>query len=235
MKKMKGVWLLAAFWIFLQAAACDTTESTNVKTSGIWAQFLVEPGPEPGQVACLAVLRVGGSLGTVVDLANGEHLSCNGVEMVEYYDPITNLHWSRALVDEAADGTYEIVFHRTDEDVSTVLVMPARPTVLSVGPDGDALLFGVDNEVTWDASDPGDEVSLKVTGDCLDAFSASGLDDDGEDVIAKEEIQPSQESCLATVEVDRVVYGEVAPEFQGGMASAENWDATTVRAMYPTP
>ncbi len=231
----KAVWFLGAACLFWQAGACETTESTNVKTSGIWARLLVKPGPEPGQVVCLAILRVGGSLGTVVDLTDGEYLSCNGMPMTEYYDPITNLHWSRAVVEESADGTYEIVFHRTDEEVSTLLVMPARPTILSVGPDGDALLFGVDNPVTWDASDPGDEVTLSVSGDCLDAFSASGLEDDGEEVIASEEIQPSQESCLATVEVDRVLYGEVAPEFQGGIASGENWDATTVQAMYPLP
>ena len=217
--------------------SCSVTESPNVETSGIWANFLLRQADEPGKLVCLGVLRVGGPTGTIVDLSGGEYLSCDGVRMTEYYEAVTNFHWSRAVVDETPDGRHEIVFHRQDEVVVTRLQMPAVPVILSVGPEGTALRCGVPNPIEWEASAPADEVDISIEADCLEPIRVTGTEDDGEYVLQAEEVvnNGQSESCDATVRVTRTARQDVNPAFQGGHASAESWDATQVPATAPLP
>jgi hypothetical protein len=96
--------------------ACSTTESENIKTSGIWVHYKIVENTD-GDIYAYAVLRVGGSTGTMVDLVGDDSVECNEVKLTEYVELITGYRWNRAEVsydgdpltitwDNSTPGTY---------------------------------------------------------------------------------------------------------------------------------
>ncbi|MDA3862786.1 MAG: hypothetical protein PF689_02850 [Deltaproteobacteria bacterium] len=77
--------------------ACSTTESENIKTSGIWVHYKIVENTD-GDIYAYAVLRVGGSTGTMVDLVGDDSVECNEVKLTEYVELITGYRWNRAEV-----------------------------------------------------------------------------------------------------------------------------------------
>ncbi len=221
-----GLWLVAG---------CETTDSENVKTSGIWAKFQVDDNGD-GTVTAWALLRVGGPTGTVVDLSGGEHVQCNGAALTEYFDPITNLHWSRGVIPAAADGLYDFDFVRTDETVSTEITAADPPLIDQVG-HGDSWWLGSDEDITWDVTMPGDKVDIDIHGDCIEDVSYLDVDDSGIFTVPAEDMVLSGQDdvCDLTVEVTRYVGHDVNPAFQGGEAWATAADAVTVTFTPPPP
>lgn len=93
---------LAILWMVTLAAGlslsggCAVVESEDVKTSGMWAHFVIDHHPDDSVVAW-AVLRVGGQTGTIIDLVGDDYMECNGTRMTEYVEAITNFHWNNSL------------------------------------------------------------------------------------------------------------------------------------------
>ncbi len=213
--------------------ACSVTDSENVKTSGIWANYRIEMN-EAGDVYAYAVLRVGGATGTIVDLSGGEHMECNDVTLTEYVEPITNYHWSRAQVSEDTDGVYEFVFVRTDEEVSTMVELPDPPVIISVENE-DTLTTEDDITVTWDDTIPGDYVNITLSGDCIDDFTDTMIPDDGsysiQDIVY---LATFQTECYLDLSISRVILGDVNPAFQSGQATGVAHDSITLHIVEPT-
>ncbi|MCD6498630.1 MAG: hypothetical protein J7M25_10075 [Deltaproteobacteria bacterium] len=225
-------------WVLAGGAGCSTTDSTNVKTSGIWAHYVVRDNGD-GSVDVRAVLRVGGSTGTVVDLTNGEHMEVNGVTLTEFYDPITNLHWSHATVSDDPMNRYDFDFIRTDdtgtpiETVSTAVIRPALPVISDVNGGAD-ISYGQDVTITWDASEPGDDVDITISGDCIDDLSYPGLSDSGQYVVSHADMPMiGTQGCDLTIRVQRNVTTDVSAEFQGGFAEAHSFHSVTVGYSMP--
>ncbi|MFH2006568.1 MAG: hypothetical protein ABI333_08290 [bacterium] len=201
-------------------AGCSVTESTNVETSGIWARYVVEHDAQD-RVTAWGTLRVGGPLGTIVDLVAGEHLEVNGTEMTEWYEPITDYHWSRAIVAPTADGRYDIDFVRTDSVVPSTVVMPERPTITDATP-FDLVETHDTLTVYWDNSAPGDAIEITVEGDCIERQEHDQVPETGEfttDPINDRTLAQT-EDCLITVTVLRWVYGFVSSSFNAGLTEA---------------
>jgi hypothetical protein len=163
---MKRVFTM--LWIVILAAGlslsggCAVVESEDVKTSGMWAHFVIDHHPDD-QVVAWAVLRVGGQTGTIIDMVGDDYLEVNGTRMTEYVEVITNFHWNRAVITPDPDGIYDFTFNRVDETVTSYVTTPAFPTIISTVPDI-TLNAGTNLEVTWDDTDPAHHVNFFLYG-----------------------------------------------------------------------
>lgn len=224
--------ILLSLLSVLVTMGCSVTESENVKTSGIWAHYVIEEN-EVGSLTAWAVLRVGGSTGTIIDLSGGEHMECNGDIMNEWIEPITNYHWSRVMPNEDPQRLYDFTFVRTDEEVTTQVDLPYPPIITDIEP---ALMANGDGfTVTWDASYAEDFVSIQFSGDCIETAVDYDVPDDGEYVFTDLVVNPAfiGTECELDVWVTREIEGDVNPAFQGGYTEARAISYDTV--MYTLP
>lgn len=212
------------------SAGCVITDSTNVKTSGIWVRYTVEHDAHDS-VTVRGVLRVGGSTGTIVDLTAGEHLEVNGHNMTEWVEPITNYHWSRAVISPDPDGIYDIDFVRLDDElVSSTVVAPDRPLISSLDP-GDVIYSEEILTIYWDESAPGDDVDIYIEGDCIESHSYSLVADSGmfiSDPIFDLPPPDLPADCTLQVTIARNVVGSVNGAFQGGYTEARTFDEVMI-------
>ncbi|MFH2005501.1 MAG: hypothetical protein ABI333_02830 [bacterium] len=219
--KRSYLFVSICFVAMLGLMGCSVTESTNVKTSGIYAIFTVYHRAD-GTVSVRGTLRVGGSTGTIVDLASGEHLEVNGQVMSEFVDPITDYHWSRAIIDPDPAGVYDIDFVRLDELVTTTVLTPEPPTIVSLDP-GDVVFSEDTLTITWDDTDPGQDVDIYIEGDCIENHADFNVPDTGAytsgDIYDIEPMSPTD--CTLTVTVERFAHdGGVNGAYQGGVSSS---------------
>lgn len=212
------------------STGCTVSDSTDIKTSGIWAHYTVEHDAA-NSVTVWGTLRVGGSLGNIVDLTAGEHLEVNGTSMTEWVEPFTNYHWSRAVISPTADGVYDIDFVRLEgEVVSSTVVVPDRPMISGLEP---ANLVVTDDQltITWDTGDPGDEVDIFIDGDCIEDHAYSALADSGtfvSDAILDLPPPDLPADCTLTVSVRRIVVGLVNTDFDGGYTEGRAEDQVLI-------
>ncbi len=208
---------------------CSVTESTNIKTSGIWAHYTVEHGVNDS-VTVRGVLRVGGSTGTIIDLYAGEHLEVNGTNMGEWVEPITNFHWSRAVISPDVDGIYDIDLIRLDETISTTVVTPERPLIDTLSP-SDVVLAGENLTITWDDTYPADDVDIWIDGDCIESHSYLSVADSGmfvSDAILDVELPEQPFDCTLTVQITRNLVDGVNSAFQGGYTEGRAVDEVLI-------
>ncbi len=214
----------------LLSVNCSVTESTNIKTSGIWTHYIIENNQ--GVIRAYAVLRVGGATGTIVDLSGGEFIEVNGVRLNEWVEPVTGYHWSSGLVAEAGNNEYDFNFVRTDEEVSTVLGLPELPVIGT--PFADQLTcFDLPIAVTWNSDVPGDSVTVTVSGECIDTVSQTLMTDTGEyEVAGIPPIDGIVDGCPVTVTVTRWYDGSPNPAFQGGWIEQKAIDSVQADITY---
>jgi hypothetical protein len=210
-----GMILASATLAALLAEGCTLVDSEDIKTSGIWAYFSLDHHPDDSAVAW-SVMRVGGTLGTIVTMSGGERIECNGTRLQEYFEPITGYHWYRTEVSPTLSG-YDFEFVRSDEDVLTHLESAAPPVILDLSPSLEARA-GDSLTVTWDDSVPGDSISVSVDGACIALQSEGVLADNGSyTFLPLQDLDPlNPEACELTVTVTRVIDGEVNPAYDSG-------------------
>ena len=225
---------LTILWIVILAAGlslsggCAVVESEDVKTSGMWAHFVIDHHPDD-KVVAWAVLRVGGQTGTIIDMVGDDYLECNGTRMTEYVEVITNFHWNRAEIQPDAQGIYEFTFNRVDETVTSYVTTPAFPTIIDTVP-AVTLNDGTRLEVTWDATDPAHHVNFFLYGSCIVDIWELDVEDDGNYTFqeAIEDFDPQNPSdCTVGLELRRWIEGDVASEFKGGYTEAKRMDGLT--------
>jgi hypothetical protein len=207
---------------------CAVVESEDVKTSGMWAHFVIDHHPDD-KVVAWAVLRVGGQTGTIIDMVGDDYLECNGTRMTEYVEVITNFHWNRAEISPDPQGIYEFTFNRIDETVTSYVTTPAFPTIISTTPDI-TLNAGTNLEVTWDSSDPAHHVNFFLWGNCIVDIWELDVEDDGNYTFQEsiEDIDPQNPTdCTVSLELRRWIEGDVASEFKGGYTEAKRMDGLT--------
>lgn len=225
---------LTILWMVFLAAGlsfsggCAVVESQDVKTSGMWAHFVIDHHPDDTVVAW-AVLRVGGQAGTIIDLVGGDYMECNGTRMTEYVEAITNFHWNRAVITPDNMGIYEFTFIRPDEEVTSYVTTPAFPTIISTTPDI-TLNAGTQLEVTWDATDSAHHVNFFLSGTCIKDIWELDVEDDGNYVFQEtlEDFDPQNPAdCTVALELRRWIDGDVAADFKSGYTEAKRMDGLT--------
>ena len=209
------VTLLLSLTVVPYLPACSETDSTNVKTSGLWAHLTIVQSGD-GDVSAEAAVRVGGSTGTELNMVSGEHLEVNGATMTGYQN-IFNQHWYAATIPPDPDGLYNIVFMRVDEQVSTTLTMPLAPYT------NDGTTVHTDNQVTffWDDPETGGDVQVTVDGSCIETQVLTVDSSAGElttEPIADASMIP--QDCPFAISISRHVQGDVNPAYQAGRTEA---------------
>lgn len=222
---------LNILWIVVLAAGlsltggCAVVSSEDVETSNMWAHYVIDHHPDD-RVVAWAVFREGYELGRIVDLEGGDKIQCNGVNLIEYFDVITNYHWNRAEVPVDQYGTYDFTFIRPDEEVNTDLTTPAMPFITDTDPlttvhPGDQIT------VYWDSTQPSHHVNFFLYGTCIKDIWDLDNTDSGEHTLS--ELQDSNPQnptgCTITLELRRVSRGNVATEFEDGQTEGKRIDS----------
>lgn len=136
------------------------TESTNVKTSGLYPTFYVKQDSN-GQIKVEAQMQVGGPLGTSLKMVSGEQILCNGTPLTRNYSYILG-SWYTADLGSTGNSNYLFHFQRTNEVVdSNIGPLLPKPNILL----SSAMI--VENSsfrITWDAG-LGSNISIKISTD----------------------------------------------------------------------
>ena len=208
--------------------ACESVESTDVLTSGVYADITATDVGE-GSVVTDATLRVGGGNSNVwMNLEGDDALSStHGEEVQSMVEVSLGDIYSYTAQHDAPDlaGEFVVAFERTlDEGApNTVLTVP-DPFDLT-GPEADVTFNAAqeDIEVTWEPSGSDDDMILLVTGDCFFNEEVALDGDTGSAVLEAgtlewaDETEP--ETCQATLTIRRSRAGDLDPGYgEGGVA-----------------
>lgn len=231
MRKIFNYFLFSAvlFLIFsFNFYGCTVTSSDNVRTSGIWAYFAVDQDADNNVIAW-GIFRVGGALGTIVELSSDDRLYCNDEEMEQYVELITQYHWLRAEIEESSNDQYTFTFTRPGEEINTSITMPPISSITATDPQ-DELKEGDSLTIFWDNSISEGSLSISVNGTCIDSINHTDISNTGEYIIQSNEfvIEAGQSSCDLTVSLTRTNSDSVNSAFQSGSIEAHATDSLTI-------
>lgn len=208
--------------------ACESVESTDVLTSGVYADISATDLGE-GAVRTDAVLRVGGgNSNTFLNLVEDDNLtSAHGEDTQSMIEQNLGDYYSYSAQHTDPDLAAEFVvsFERTlDEGAPATTLTVPDPFDLT-GPEADVTFTASqeDIEVTWDGSGSDDDMILLVSGDCFFNQELALDGDTGAAVIEAgtlewaDETEP--ETCTALITLRRSRAGELDPGYgEGGIA-----------------
>lgn len=223
---------IALWTVVLAAAGCQPVESTDIKTSGVYADIWVEADGS-GETDVGTTLRVGGALSnTFLELQAGDELwATDGFaskQMSELF-LLGYVSYFASFAGDAEDTEYVVSFERAD-DVSAPdsWVRLPGPFEIVAPASGTSFSRASDNVViTWEPSGTLDDMSWRVIGgSCADADNLPDIAGDPGvmtlevgDVVALEGHE--SESCSITVELTRSRPGTLDPAYgEGGTVYA---------------
>jgi hypothetical protein len=200
--------------------ACETTGSSDLKTSGIDIEALASASSAT-KTTVTATLMPGGDDDPFnkVKLQNGDTLYCEA-------------DGEKHKMSEKSTGTYETTFAIADEDTLFTISLERDSDEDKDAPDSNVTLpapFEIDDlekdtysraedlTVTWAPDASTDSMSIEVDGDCILGSSARfNVDpDEGTFTIGANEIEPfdskKEESCSATLTIKRMRSGSADP------------------------
>lgn len=213
---------LVAILALPSAWACETVESSDVRTSGV-LPTIEATAIGDGKTSLYTSLRVGGSLSnTFLDLAEGDVLSVKSgteeMELTRQKNWVNQVYYTAELAGDEEDKAIEIAFTRaTDEDApSSTLSMPA-PFAFTAPAGGHAFVGSTDAlEIAWDNSGKDDPLTVTFKGYCIEGYSKT-LEDNGTYVlpagtlVSAEPDEPT--ACDLDITLERSRAGQVDPAF----------------------
>lgn len=209
------------------STGCADIASSDVRTSGIYADISVEARGNGGSEARV-ILRAGGASSTTyVQLTGTDRLTVSlegqTVPMVEESLGVIH-HYVATFPSAPVDVDYTLAFERT-LDESALNSTVALPPELTLEPAGVDTFSRLDEDLTVSWSPTSTEpVSLAVTGGCIDSWSIDLPSDGGSYVIPRGTLVPRNvalpEGCALDVTVTRTRAGSVDPAFGEGGAAA---------------
>ena len=222
-------------------AACSSLSSEDLDTDGMHADITIEAHGD-GRTQVRASLRAGdaGSL-TWVELDDGDRLFAqNGVEraqLSERNDAFEMYEYAAALDGDRPESPVRVELRRAQfaDAKDSQATLPAPFTVRTeVG--GRALVAGVDAVPLRWGQGSGDNVSVRISGDCLLDYDSGPMPDSGAVVLPPQALEPwssdaAGESCVATVQVRRVRGGTLDPAFESGRITAAQVRAVPLRVV----
>jgi hypothetical protein len=236
--------------LILLLASCERVESSDIRTSGIYADLSVVARGD-GDSSVTAALRVGGSLSnTYLELIDGDVLRAHQGEQMEEMDqhsiplgPVTY----RASFDVDAENTpFRIEFAREPHDEmekecrgesapNSFATLPAPFTI--DGPERDRTFSrsDADIEITWGPNGFRDPMSWTVSGGCIETESGDVGGDPGRVTIPRGRLRAIRgretETCDISVEIVRARGGAVDPAYgEGGRFSARQVRSIELRS-----
>jgi hypothetical protein len=214
------------FALTMLMVGCESVESTDIKTSGIWADLSVSHAGNQGTFStATATLRVGGpGSNTYVELVSGDDITVSVADLSVPMGEVAlgDLIWYSATVEHTTGGdewTMALTRAADEPAPSSTMALPADFDVDAIPGDLDASGSVV---VTWAPSGTSDGMAVTVDGDCVlsERFDVSG--DPGSFEVPGDQIQPTDEAdaidCDLTYTVERSRVGQVDPAYEGGTA-----------------
>jgi len=215
------------------AVGCQKVDSTSVRTSGVYAGFIVS-AQSTTKANVDATLQVGGALSnTFLKLTGPDHLTAyvgsNAYPMQGYSD--IDQHYSAIIPYPETDTEVRVAFERGPDDVSAPGSTVIVPGLFALAPPARSQYSRANDtlEIDWAPFDPTQVVSWSVSGACVEGFGADSAVDAGLVVIPAGTLKkppppgPDEEhhpippdQCAATAYVTKSRDGHVDPAFTGG-------------------
>jgi hypothetical protein len=230
---------ILSFLMLPALVACESVESTDVLTSGIWAGYTVTSSGN-GSTTTEASLKVGGDLSnTFVNLEEDDAVTVTsgGETQTLVEKNLGDIYWYDATWNtEAADTEFVFALVRTVDDgaPASTVTLPAPFTI-----DAPTAAFivkrGADPlTVTWSPSGSDDNMVIEVSGNCIEAVSETVSGDPGTFTFSADRIVTAEdkeaESCEGSVKLTRSRAGTLDVAFEeGGSIVAKQIRSVNIR------
>ena len=217
----------AAGFAVLGLLACESVESEDVRTSGIYADYSASSSDGLNTEA-RAILKVGGdSSNTFVNLEGEDRLevTSGGVTQTMIESNLGEIYSYRADFSGAeVDKPFVFALLRGSEDENAPDSNVSLPAPFALtAPQAGAVFGRAANdaiEVTWDAAEDGDSMEIDLEGSCFKDVHEELDGDPGTYVIEAGSLEAlddgDAESCEATLSVHRLRTGSLDPAFEEG-------------------
>lgn len=219
--------------IALTATSCAKSLSTNIDNSEIYAIFSVTGNGS--SVSCSGELRVGGALGTYIELSGGDTLSCsdgtNTSTMAES-DLFGMVSYDASGLAYGTSRTYTITFTRASgESFSGTAMLPPAPAFISPAA-GAMATQGASLNVTWTANG-GTEMDVTLSwmsGTSSGSYTMSDQPDNGSATLPAQATTPASVTGAvgATLTLVRENAGTPPSGLKGGTMSGRNSSARAI-------
>ena len=237
MKTMKWLavsLLLGSAW---GVAGCQKVESTDVRTSGVYAEFIVTEH-STAEAKVDASLWVGGALSnTYLKLVGQDHLTVYVDSAAYPMQGNSSLYesYSAIIPYPAIDTELRVAFERGPADVSAPGSTVIVPGLFALAPLAKAQYSRSDDAlaIDWTPFDPTQVVSWFAVGACVQVFSGNDVVDSGRVTIPASTLKkpplpgPDEEhhpippdQCTADAYVTKSRDGQVDPAVSGGTFTA---------------
>jgi hypothetical protein len=231
---------LAAALLAGAAVGCEDVDSDSVLTSGLYADMSVDATGD-GTSDVTVYLRVGGALSnTFLNLVGDDRLRAlaDSENKMLTHLQLLNMHWYETSFDtDAEDTEFLVAFERTVDQgaPNSVVTLPA-PFEITEPVGGETFSRDVDDIVVgWAPAGSVDEMTLSITGSCIDSYYATIPSDTGTITIGAGEIEPSDpdapipESCAMSIAIERRREGDIDPHYgEGGFIDASQRRSVSV-------
>ncbi len=200
---------------------CTSATSTDVKTSGISADYAVTTFEGTPQAAIRATFTIGS---TYLDLQGGDAAYCEGVALNREKNALGQIVYTVALPRKAVGQTYTFELRRSGETLRSTVTQPATITV-AAPTQGQDLKVATNATVRW--SGTGNETRITIgQSDCLDTAWVDAPASATEATLPADKIRFAQGKTgpcnSATVGVSRSVAGVGAASFKSVDIKATN-------------
>jgi hypothetical protein len=235
---------LLLFAIACGAAACQKVTSTDVRTSGVYAELTVT-AHGTAEATVDATLWVGGALSnTYLALTGPDHLTAyvgSDVFPMQGHSDIYE-HYAAIFPYPVADTELRVAFDRGADDVSAPGSTVIVPGLFAVAPPAKTEYSRANDtlEIDWAPFDATQIVSWSVYGTCVQFLGADAAVDSGRVAIPAGTLKkppppgPDEEhhpvppdDCTANADVTKSRAGQVDPAFSGGSCTASQGRSVT--------
>lgn len=203
-------------------ASCASIDSSDIKTSGIYADFEAKSNGE-GTTLVSANLKVGQNSNTYLDLVEGDTLQVSFQEETATMERknLGSMIWyeSRFPTDEL-DSSFTLNFQRENDDSApdSNVSLPA-PFEITVPSQGDSFSMSADKiDIAWNNSGSDDEMKIMISGDCFYGQNITIENDPGVYIIDNAILEPIDETnnCSGKLTLMRKRFGSIDDNFGEG-------------------
>ena len=216
----------------LACVACTSLDSVELRTNGMKPDMVVRSSAEQANSKLDVQIHVGDSLVDFVDLVDPDVLTVqvDGAAAVELTE--NNLlgatGYSTDIATKAPGTEIKVILTRgPDDDGAPSSTVTLTEQLALTAPAAGAALSRADDDivVTWTSEASDDDVSVSLSGDCIQpanravAADATTVTFEKGSVLKREDPEegdPIPDSCDATVRVVRTRTGALDPAFGGG-------------------
>lgn len=219
--------------------ACESIESADLDTSGIWADIDVMHDGD-GTLAVSAELRSGGRRSnTWLQLTDGDQLHAridDGDAQRMRGEELLSRFWYNTHFDSAPDDALvTVAFSRVEKDDAPESQVRLPLGFEMTGPRaGQRFGSGDTIAVTW-SNESSDRFKLEATGDCIESFEKT-VEDNGRFALSADGFtrRGDDPGCTVAIKASRIRGGRVDSAFKGGEVRAQQVRTVRFELVLPT-